>query len=628
VDATLTALAALTIVDDGYIQGTGADTFRVRYIQRATYAQLTAIAAADRFDGMRVYVSARATAGDGAEGWWRFDAASSTTANAGTVLAPNAGTGRWFRIDTTVLKPRQFGAAGNGSTDDSAAWQSLIGALVDGSQVDGEGKTYRIVTTLQALKASSVPDNVRVRNCNFIADGGASDDVFRVYGSGVALTSVSTVAANATTVTATGAVAGDASKWLLLTSTDKTASGKDDAYTSGELVQIRSVSGTTITLETPTKLAYSTGQAATVVTTIKNWRFENCSFTGDAAETQGGLHFYRAENCYADTRGFNMGYATQYWEQSVYSEFRHFGGNPGITTDNGTDYGIVAGNGCVGLTGTARGYEYRHVVSLGATVAVDFCGFIDVIAESMKDAALDSHTNVIGLNCRVITRRPRNGGTFSSQPVGLAWQGGGYLDAEVTVDGYATTAVLIQPHMATTKDQIRIRGQAMNPTAAATRGIECDLYKAGGSIELIDIDFAAEGLTAASSRGVSIDTNNCASGVSVNNITVRGHFEGVGYGVLTFQRAGHTINSIRYEGKAKQPTAGGYGWAMFGVSNGIAMGQFAGCITVGVSTAYGIRADQVVHSQAVGCRATGVGGASLTTYAEFGITASTAGTYT
>ena len=58
---------------------------------------------------------------------------------------------------------------------------------------------------MQALKASSVPDNVRVRNCNFLADGGASDDTFRVYGSGVALTSVSTVSAGATTVTATGA---------------------------------------------------------------------------------------------------------------------------------------------------------------------------------------------------------------------------------------------------------------------------------------------------------------------------------------------------------------------------------------------------------------------------------------
>jgi len=104
VDATLTALAGLTIVDDGYIQGTGADTFRVRYLQRSTYAQLTAIAESARFDGMRVWVSARATAGDGGDGWWRFDSASSTTANGGTILAPDAGTGRWIRVG---LKSRE-----------------------------------------------------------------------------------------------------------------------------------------------------------------------------------------------------------------------------------------------------------------------------------------------------------------------------------------------------------------------------------------------------------------------------------------------------------------------------------------------------------------------------------------
>lgn len=627
-DATLVAIAGLTVTDGDYIQGTGPDTFRARKLTVSTYAALTAIGATARFDDMLVYVASRTTDGDGGEGYWRFDAGSSATANGGTILAPDAGTGRWLRVDTRVLKPRQFGAAGNGSTDDSTAWQSLIGALVEGSEVDGEGKTYRIVTTLQALKASGAPDNVTVRNCSFLADGGASDFVFNVFGSGVSLTSVGTVTAGATTLTATGAVAGDAGKWIFLASTDKTCPVKADTYTSGEMLQIRSVSGTTITFETPTKLAYSTSVTAVLVTTIKGWRFENCRFTGDAAETQGGVRFYRAENGYADTRGLNMGYATQFWEQSVYCEFRHYGGNPGISTDNGTDYGVVAGNGCVGLTGHCSGYEYRHVFASGGTQAIDLFGYIYAQGESMKDSVFDAHPNVLACTCKVISLRPRTGGAFSSQPVGLAWQGGGYLDADVTVDGYATSAILIQPHMSTTKDQIRIRGRAMNPTAAAIRGIECDLYKAGGSIEVIDIDFVAEGLTAASSRAVSIDTNNCASGVSVNNINVRGHFEGVGYGVLTFQRSGHTINSIRYEGKAKQPTAGGYGWAMFGVSNGIAMGQFAGCITVGVSTAYGIRADQVVHSQAVGCRATGVGGAGLTTYAEFGITASTAGTYT
>jgi hypothetical protein len=47
---------------------------------------------------MLVYVSSRATDGDGGDGWWRFDAASSATANGNTILAPDAGSGRWFKV--------------------------------------------------------------------------------------------------------------------------------------------------------------------------------------------------------------------------------------------------------------------------------------------------------------------------------------------------------------------------------------------------------------------------------------------------------------------------------------------------------------------------------------------------
>jgi hypothetical protein len=129
VDATLTALAGLTIADGDYIEGTGVDTFRTRKLMRATYAALTAIGASARFDGMLVYVSARTTAGDGGEGWWRFDSASSATANGGTILAPDAGTGRWLRQSNEYVDGRWFGALGDGTTNDTAAIQAAIDSL-------------------------------------------------------------------------------------------------------------------------------------------------------------------------------------------------------------------------------------------------------------------------------------------------------------------------------------------------------------------------------------------------------------------------------------------------------------------------------------------------------------------
>jgi hypothetical protein len=123
-------------------------------ITRDTYAELTAIAAADRFAGMFVYVAGRGAAGDGADGWWRFDATSSTTANAGTVLAPDVGTGRWFRqFEDGRYNVRWFGAVGNNSTNDDTAVAAAVAAIVTTGTYPGgvlyfpRGQ-YRLATTI------------------------------------------------------------------------------------------------------------------------------------------------------------------------------------------------------------------------------------------------------------------------------------------------------------------------------------------------------------------------------------------------------------------------------------------------------------------------------------------------
>jgi hypothetical protein len=103
-DATLTAIAGLLMGPEEYIEATGVDTFRSRKLTVLTYAALTAIPTQSRHDDMLVYVASRATDGDGGEGYWRFDAASSATANGGTILAPDAGSGRWIRQFTGPVK--------------------------------------------------------------------------------------------------------------------------------------------------------------------------------------------------------------------------------------------------------------------------------------------------------------------------------------------------------------------------------------------------------------------------------------------------------------------------------------------------------------------------------------------
>lgn len=131
-DELLTAIAAQgpNTANGDFIQLTGQDTVRVRKLTVATYAALTIIPASFRFDDMLIYVASRATDGDGGEGWWRFDASSSATANGGTILAPNAGTGRWFRQFDDVFDVRWFGALSDGSTNDTVAVQATVTAAL------------------------------------------------------------------------------------------------------------------------------------------------------------------------------------------------------------------------------------------------------------------------------------------------------------------------------------------------------------------------------------------------------------------------------------------------------------------------------------------------------------------
>jgi hypothetical protein len=97
----------------------------------ATYAALTALTTATGLsDNSTYFTYARATEEDGGAGFWRYDSASTATANGGTILAiDGGGAGRFFRLDDKqALGGFAFGMLGDGGTNDAPELQAMIDA--------------------------------------------------------------------------------------------------------------------------------------------------------------------------------------------------------------------------------------------------------------------------------------------------------------------------------------------------------------------------------------------------------------------------------------------------------------------------------------------------------------------
>lgn len=103
--------------------------------QLASIAELTALDVSS-LAATLVYVSGYYASGDGGGGWFEYLSGNSDTADGGITFAPDAGSGRWKRVEREEIYVEMFGAKGDGSTDDSAAIIAATG-YVDATLVGG-----------------------------------------------------------------------------------------------------------------------------------------------------------------------------------------------------------------------------------------------------------------------------------------------------------------------------------------------------------------------------------------------------------------------------------------------------------------------------------------------------------
>lgn len=101
-------------------------TTPVNYV--ATIAALKALTVPA--NGTPYYVQGYTASGDGGEGWFVYNSASAASDNAGTIIQPNVGSGRWLRnyvgSNGNKINVKWFGAKGDAVTSDTTPIQSAM----------------------------------------------------------------------------------------------------------------------------------------------------------------------------------------------------------------------------------------------------------------------------------------------------------------------------------------------------------------------------------------------------------------------------------------------------------------------------------------------------------------------
>ncbi len=162
---------ALGLIDDAIDAANSAAANASPNIPTVTsVAQLKAIDVTGLGTGTRVDTTGYYSSGDGGNNSFYYDTTSLATTNNGTVIRPDsiasdAIPGRWLAVNTTVLNPNQFGAYGNGSTDDTAAIQAMFTAAGTASRYFIHflpTKTYRTTTGITITYDAVTADVPRV----------------------------------------------------------------------------------------------------------------------------------------------------------------------------------------------------------------------------------------------------------------------------------------------------------------------------------------------------------------------------------------------------------------------------------------------------------------------------------
>lgn len=328
-------------------------------------AEMTALVKSTLIDGVSFPVDGYFTRGDGGGGRFVFDAASTETANGGTIfITDEGGTGRWKRnFGPAVLNAQMF-SAGLGQVNDDTAVQNFVTAVGNGAG-RFPAATYPLTTEITSTGSPELYGDgdgtiIDGTDVSFIGT-----NIFDF--TGAAPTQIQELGANATlgddTLTFASApslVVGDV--FFIFNPTASSWSAHRVNYHAGEWCEVRSVSGSVVNLKNRLYDSYTIAEVDIFKPDMRSPSFRDMKILGDVSTNLVKFEFCTGDLASRLTMNNSNNTCIIIVKCYDWTNDQIHGKNIG---DGGDDYCISVGNSQDGIISNSHLYSRRHPVTIG-----------------------------------------------------------------------------------------------------------------------------------------------------------------------------------------------------------------------------------------------------------------------